>query len=161
MEQCPRPENRCSRMIHTCPSCFRVGAEPGGAGFLDALAVARAKDWKEFLSAMGRYKVPSENMVYADTSGNIGWIAAGYAPVRKNWNGLLPVPGDTGEYEWDGFLPIGEMPQSFNPAKHLVATANHKILPPGYTKALSYDWAAPFRVQRIEQLLREPKKFTV
>lgn len=138
-----------------------VGAEPGGAGYLAGLSVARAKNWKEFLAGIARYKVPSENMVYADTAGNIGWIAAGYAPVRKNWTGLLPVPGDTGAYEWDGFLPTSEMPQSFNPSRHFLATANHNILPPGYTKPIAYDWAAPFRVHRIEQMLSEPRKFTV
>ncbi|HEV8145629.1 MAG TPA: penicillin acylase family protein [Bryobacteraceae bacterium] len=138
-----------------------VGAEAGGAGYLAALSVARTKNWKEFLAAMARYKVPSENMVYADTTGNIGWVAAGYAPVRKNWNGLLPVPGDAGAYEWEGYLPIAEMPQSYNPPRHFIATANHKILPDGYTKQLAYDWASPFRFERIKQMLAESKKFTV
>jgi len=138
-----------------------VGAEPGGAGYLAALSVARARDWNEFVSAMARYKVPSENMVYADKAGNIGWIAAGWSPVRKNWTGLLPVPGDTGAYEWAGFLPIAEMPQSYNPARRFVVTANHNILPTGYTKPIAYDWAAPFRARRIEQMLNESKKFTV
>src|SRR6058998_2242667 len=135
--------------------------EPGGAGYLAALSVARARDWNEFVSAMARYKVPSENMVYADKAGNIGWIAAGWSPVRKNWTGLLPVPGDTGAYEWAGFLPIAEMPQSYNPARRFVVTANHNILPTGYTKPIAYDWAAPFRARRIEQMLNESKKFTV
>ena len=138
-----------------------VGAEPGGAGYLAGLSAARAKNWKEFLAAMGRFKIPSENMVYADTSGNIGWIASGFNPVRKNWTGLLPVPGDTGEYEWGGYVPISEMPQLYNPAKHFIATANHNILPPGYTRQIAYDWAAPFRVHRVEQMLSEQKKFTV
>jgi penicillin amidase len=138
-----------------------VGEEPGGAGYLAGISAARAKNWNEFLASMQRFKVPSENMVYADTQGNIGWIAAGFSPVRKNWTGLLPVPGDSGEYEWSGYLPTAEMPQISNPQKHFIATANAKILPPGYTKQISYDWAPPFRVQRIEQMLSEPKKFTV
>ena len=138
-----------------------VGAEPGGAGYLAGLSSLRAKNWNEFLASMQRFKVPSENMVYADTQGNIGWIAAGFSPIRKNWTGLLPVPGDSGEYEWSGFLPTSEMPQSYNPPRHFFATANHKILPPGYTKQIAYDWALPFRVQRIEQMLSEPRKFTV
>ena len=112
-----------------------VGAEPGGAGYLAGLSASRAKNWHEFLAAMGRFKIPSENMVYADTSGNIGWIASGFNPVRKNWTGLLPVPGDTGEYEWGGFVPIAEMPQVYNPAKHFIATANANILLAGYTSA--------------------------
>lgn len=138
-----------------------VGAEPGGAGYLAALAVSRAHNWKEFVSAMSHYKVPSENMVYADTAGNIGWIAGGYAPIRKNWTGLFPAPGDSGAYEWAGFLPISEMPQAYNPARHFIATANQKILPPGYTKQLSYEWAAPFRFLRVEEMLGEKKKFSV
>lgn len=138
-----------------------VGSEPGGAGYLPALAVARAKNWAEFQSAMARYKVPSENIVYADRAGNIGWIAAGLAPVRKNWTGLFPVPGDTGDYEWSGFLPSGQMPQSFNPSRHYIATANHKILPPGYDKALSYEWAAPGRFDRIVEMLGSGRKFDV
>ncbi len=139
-----------------------VGADPGGAGYLAALSLARTKNWKEFLAGVDHYKVPSENLVYADTQGNIGWIAAGYAPIRKNGTGLLPVPGDTGEYEWQGYLSTADHPQVYNPAKHFVATANNKILPPGYTKQFSYEWSLPFRVDRIDQVLSKPgQKFSV
>ncbi len=138
-----------------------VGAEPGGAGYLAGISAARAKNWNEFLASMQRFKVPSENMVYADTQGNIGWFAAGFSPIRKGWTGLLPVPGDSGEFEWSGYLPLAEMPQTYNPPRHFIATANAKILPPGYTKQIAYDWALPYRVQRIEQMLSAPKKFTV
>src|SRR5207253_808476 len=75
-----------------------VAAEPGTAGYLAGLTIARAGNWDEFRSAIARYKVPTENIIYADTQGNIGWIAAGLSPVRKNWSGLFPVPGDSGEY---------------------------------------------------------------
>ncbi len=138
-----------------------VGSEAGGAGYLPALSLARSKDWSEFRANVDRYKVPSENLVYADTSGNIGWIAAGLAPVRKNWTGLFPVPGDNGEYEWDGYLATGEHPQSYNPAGHFIATSNNNILPPGYDKQLSYEWASPFRVHRVEQILNQKRKFDV
>ncbi len=138
-----------------------VGAEPGGAGYLAGLSADRAHNWKEFLAAMDRFKVPAENMAYADTSGNIGWIAAGFDPIRKNWTGLLPVPGDTGQYEWSGFVPTAEMPQAYNPPQHFFATANNNILPAGYSKPVAYDWASPDRVNRIKELLGEPKKFSV
>ncbi|MDQ2949926.1 MAG: penicillin acylase family protein, partial [Acidobacteriota bacterium] len=82
------------------------GSEPGGAGYLPALSLARASNWTEFRAAAARYKVPSENIAYADRAGNIGWIAAGLAPIRKNWSGLFPVPGDSGEYEWNGYLSL-------------------------------------------------------
>ncbi len=137
-----------------------VGAEPGGAGYLAALGISRAKNWTEFRAAAANYRVPSENLVYADTAGNIGWIAGGLAPVRKNWNGLLPVPGD-GEYEWSGYLTIDQHPQEYNPGRHWIATANHKILPKDYPHTLSFDWAQPFRFERIREMLSDGRKLGV
>src|SRR5207237_528394 len=137
-----------------------VGSEPGTAGYLAGLAVARARNWGDFLEAMERYKVPSENIVYADVAGNIGWQAAGLAPIRSNWSGVLPVPGD-GEYEWSGFRRMGELPRSYNPSTHFIATANHNILPPGYRTPVGYEWALPFRFQRMEEMLAAKKKFSI
>jgi penicillin amidase len=138
-----------------------VGTAAGGAGYLSALKLARAKSWPEFRSAVASYKIPSENLVYADRQGNIGWIAAGQAPIRKGWTGLFPVPGDSGDYEWSGFLPFTENPTAYNPARHFVATANHDILPPRYPHQLSYAWAPPTRYNRIVELLTSGRKFDV
>lgn len=138
-----------------------VGSEPGTAGYLASLSLDRVQDWQQFLAAMERWKVPSENMVYADVDGNIGWLAAGLAPIRKDYSGLAPMPGDAGAYEWRGFLATSELPQLFNPPQHYIATANHKILPPGYRHLLGFEWAAPFRFRRIDQVLKSGKKFTI
>jgi penicillin G amidase len=138
-----------------------VGAEPGGAGYLGALRLARAKNWEEFQNAAALYKVPSENLVYADRAGNIGWIASGLAPVRKRGNGLLPVPGDTDEYEWSGYLPPAENPYAFNPVSGMIATANHNILPAGYAHKLGYEWAPSFRFDRITEMLIGRPLFSV
>jgi penicillin G amidase len=138
-----------------------TGAEPGGAGYLGALRLSRAKNWDEFQQAAAAYKVPSENIVYADRTGNIGWIASGLAPVRKGWSGLLPVPGDTGEYEWTGYLPGSENPRSFNPPSGMIATANHNILPPNYPHMLGYEWAPSFRFDRITEMLIAQPKFSI
>ncbi|MBI3664981.1 MAG: penicillin acylase family protein, partial [Acidobacteria bacterium] len=137
-----------------------VGAEPGTAGYLAALSVNRAQNWKEFTAAMERWKVPSENMIYADLDGNIGWQVGGLTPIRKNWSGLLPVPGDGG-YEWEGFLPPSELPNLYNPPQHYIATANHNILPKGYKYPLGYEWDPAFRFHRIDEVLKTGKKFTV
>lgn len=138
-----------------------VGSEPGTAGYLGSLSLNRARSWPEFLKALERWKVPSENLLYADVDGNIGWKVAGLTPVRKGWHGLLPVPGD-GRYEWQGFLPAAELPQDFNPGRHFLATANHNILPPGYRHELGYDWGPPFRFDRIVETLSQPgRRFTV
>ncbi len=75
--------------------------------------------------------------------------------------GLFPVPGDSGEYEWSGYLPSSENPAEYNPSRHFIATANHNILPPGYTHQLSYSWAAPTRYLRIVEMLKAGGKFDV
>ena len=147
--------------LHRAYSLKWVGSEPGTAGYLASLSLNRAQNWPEFLKALERWKVPSENLVYADIDGNIGWVAAGMTPIRKGWSGLLPVPGN-GNYEWQGFLPLKDLPQSYNPAKHFIATANHNILPPDYGKELGYEWSNPLRFLRIQEVLSSGQgKFTV
>jgi penicillin amidase len=129
-----------------------VGSEPGTAGYLASLSLDRANNWDEFLNAMQRWKLPPENMVYADTQGNIGEQSAGLAPVRS-WTGLLPVPDD-GKHEWSGFIPLDQLPRSSNPAEGFIATANHKTIPEGYKYKVGYAWS-PFRIQRIREVLQE------
>jgi penicillin amidase len=129
-----------------------VGAEPGTAGYLGSLALDRAGNWQEFEEAVGRWKVPSENIVYADRDGNIGEHSTGLAPLRKNWTGLLPVP-ETGGYEWSGYVPNGDLPHSYNPASGFVATANHKMIPENYGYAVGFSWGSPERFSRISEVL--------
>ncbi len=129
-----------------------VGAEPGTAGYLGSLALDRAGNWQEFEQAMPRWKVPSENIVYADHDGNIGEHSTGLAPLRKNWTGLLPVP-ESGGYEWSGFVPNGDLPHSYNPASGFVATANHKMIPENYGYQVGFQWASSERFLRISEVL--------
>ncbi len=129
-----------------------VGSEPGTAGYLASLAVDRAQNWKQFEAAMARWKVPTENIVYADRDGNIGEHSAGLTPLRKNWTGLLPVPG-AGGYEWAGFVPVNELPHSFNPERGFVATANNKQTPEGYPYKIGFEWSNTYRVDRISEVL--------
>ena len=139
-----------------------VGSEPGTAGYMAGIAIARAKDWTGFQRAMTGYKVPSENVIYADTSGNIGWEVGGLTPIRSGWSGLFPVPGADGRYEWTGFRSPADLPHEFNPARHFIATANNNIMPSDYPNPLGYDsWALPFRVNRIKQMLDSGKKFDI
>ena len=101
---------------------------------------------------MPRWKVPSENIVYADRDGNIGEHSTGLAPLRRNWTGLLPVP-ETGGYEWSGFVPNADLPHSYNPASGFVATANHKMIPENYGYAVGFQWASPERFLHISEVL--------
>jgi penicillin G amidase len=137
-----------------------VGSEPGTAGYLASLSLDRARSWPEFRQAVARWKVPSENLIYADVDGNIGWQVGGLTPVRRGWSGLLPVPGD-GRYEWQGFLPASELPSEANPPRHFIATANHNILPPGYPHELGFYWSEPTRFLRIREILGAGGRFTV
>jgi penicillin amidase len=129
-----------------------VGAEPGTAGYLGSLSLDRAKNWQEFEQAMPRWKVPSENIVYADRDGNIGEHSTGLAPLRKNWTGLLPVP-ETGGFEWSGFVPNEDLPHSYNPAAGFIASANHKMIPENYRYPVGFQWAPPDRFGRIVEVL--------
>jgi penicillin amidase len=101
-------------------------------------------------------------MIWADKKGNIGWQAVGIIPVRKNFSGLVPVPGD-GRYEWAGYLPIKERPHLLNPAKGFLATANQNVTPLNYDHwdAVGYTWADPFRANRINEVLEKNNKITI
>lgn len=132
-----------------------VWAEPGASAYFGSLGYMNARSWPEFKAALANWGTPSENQVYADVTGRIGWVAAGLVPGRPNWDGLLPVPGD-GRYEWRGFLSQDELPSRVDPAEGFIATANAMNLPTGYPVAerkVGFEWANPSRVQRIEEVL--------
>ena len=136
--------------------------EPGSSPYLASLRMDQAQTWEQFRDACVFSNIPGENMVWADRAGNIGWQAVGIAPIRKNWSGLVPVPGD-GRYEWAGFLPIKEKPHTSNPPAGFIATANNDLIPPGYPHmdAVGYTWADPFRWARISEVLGSGRKLTV
>lgn len=104
--------------------------------------------------------MPSENMVWADVDGHIGWQAVGLAPRRENWDGLMPVPGD-GRYEWEGYLPVLELPHLADPSRGWFGSANQDNLPPGYPFAVSFQWTDPFRFARIEEVLGTGRRFSL
>lgn len=128
-----------------------VGAEPGTAPYLTGISVDRAHNWTQFLQAMARWKTPPENFVYGDREGNIGEQSAGLTPLRKKGNGLLPAPGWAG-YEWAGYIPLGQLPRQFNPARGFIATANNKTISANYPYKVGFEWSTD-RIARIEQVL--------
>jgi len=137
---------------------------PGTAAYLASLRLNQAQDWNEFVAGMERHYTPSENMVYADVDGNIGWFGGSIAPIRPraDWSGMLPVPGN-GDFEWRGFLPGSALPRAYNPPEGYVATANEYNLPADYRyKEMSArTWAEPYRVQRIREVIADGKGMTV
>lgn len=136
--------------------------EPGGAPYLASLRIDQATNWDEFRNACSYSNIPGENMIWADPKGNIGWQAVGIIPIRKNFSGYVPIPGD-GRYEWSGYLPIKQRPYLLNPTKGFFATANQNVTPSDYQHwdAIGYTWADPFRGDRIDQVLTQNKKVSI
>jgi len=128
--------------------------EIGGSPYLASLRMDQAETWDEFVDASRYSHIPGENMVWADRAGNIGWQAVGIAPIRRNWSGLVPVPGD-GRYEWDGYLPIQAKPHVLNPPEGYFASANNDLIPRDYEfmDAVGFSWSDPYRWLRIVEVL--------
>lgn len=130
-----------------------VAAEPGV--FRDVfLQIDRARNWDDFKRALADYGGPAQNFVYADVDGNIGYHAGGKLPIRRNYPGDVPVDGSSGDYEWDGFIPFDELPQSYNPPEGFIVTANQNPFPPNYPYRVSGRFASPFRSRQILDMLR-------
>jgi penicillin amidase len=133
-----------------------VWLEPGAAAYLGSLTAMRATSVADFGAALTHWGTPSVNHVCADTAGDTAWYTAGFTPVRPNWNGLLPVPGD-GSHEWQGFLPASDLPHQVNPAEGFLATANEMNLPADRAPdapGIGYEWIEPSRAERIKAVLR-------
>jgi penicillin amidase len=122
----------------------------------------RAKNWEEFKAALKLYGGATQNFIYADTRGNIGWYAAGRIPIRKSGDGSLPYDGTTNAGDWTGFIPFEELPNLYNPPENYIVTANQRIVGKSYKY---HDLIArifvPFRAARLQQLLAANSKLTV
>lgn len=137
--------------------------QAGMAPYFGSVDYMRATNFAQFKKAMLHWGAPTENQVYADTKGNIGWVPGGMTPIRPNWDGLLPVPGD-GRYEWPGFLAGDKLPFSYNPRAGWFASANEMNLPKDYPqkdRKLGFEWANSSRYQRIAQVLGQNKKISI
>lgn len=137
-------------------------SEIGGSPYLASLRMDQAKNWEEFRDACTYFNIPGENMVWADKYGDIGWQAVGIAPIRKNHSGLVPVNGN-GKFDWEGYLPIIEKPNSFNPENGYLSTANQNVTPESYNRwdAVGYDWSDPYRGNRIKSVIESKEKFNI
>jgi len=119
-----------------------VWVDAGMAPYMASLFVMRAKTYAEYAIALDGWGCPSVNHIYADTTNTIAWKPSGATPIRDNWDGLLPVPGD-GRYEWNGYLPPQSGPVEINPSRGFIATANAMNVPDAWTAsnpAIGYEW---------------------
>jgi penicillin G amidase len=120
----------------------------------------RARNWKEFSSALNSFTAPTQNIVYADVEGHIGYHSAGIVPIRKSGDGSVPYDGSTDAGEWTSFIPTDKLPTVFDPPSGIIVTANQRIVGNDYPYFLTHSWAQPYRARRILDMLNEKPKLT-
>jgi len=118
----------------------------------------RAHNWKEFSKALEAFTAPTQNIVYADVDGHIGYHAAGMVPVRKSGDGSVPYDGSTEAGDWVSYVPIEKLPQVYDPQSGIIVTANQRIVGTDYPNFLTHSWAQPYRARRIFDLLNQKPK---
>ena len=126
--------------------------EPGGLDFGFPL-LGEAQKWRDFIETTRHIAGPGQNTIYADVDRNIGFTIPARIPIRASGNGALPVPGDTDEFEWKGYIPFEELPRVLNPPDGIIATANARTVGPGYKYYLTDRQAGPYRTARLYELL--------
>ena len=130
--------------------------------FRSVILLDQARNFQEFRDALSHWDIPSQNFVYADVDGNIGYQTPGLIPIRRKGDGSLPVPGWTDEYEWTAFVPFDELPWSYNPPKGYIVTANNPITSSRYTHFLGNDFDMGYRARRIADMIEKaPAKITI
>jgi len=144
------------------PLSVRWNAYDLEASTVDAVfGMNRAQNWAEFRKALFLFAIPIQTFVYADVEGNIGFRVVGQVPLRSEGQGLLPLPGWDSGAAWEGYIPMEELPELFNPRDGFIATANHKVEGGGYPYLIDLDVAPPYRMHRIVEQLSAGNRFTV
>lgn len=120
----------------------------------------KANDWESFEKALENFHAPAQNFVFASPDGTIAYKANGRIPLRKLGDGQLPVPGDSSEYGWEGYIPYDELPRVVNPDEGFIATANNEVVGTEYPYHITKFWAQPYRYERIAEVLESGDQFT-
>ncbi|MCZ2260384.1 penicillin acylase family protein [Sporosarcina sp. G11-34] len=120
----------------------------------------KSADWESFETALEDFHAPAQNFVFAGKDGTIAYKANGRIPIRKKGDGQLPVPGDSSEYGWEGYIPYGELPRVVNPDEGFIATANNEVIDDSYPYHITKLWAQPYRYERIAEVLSAGDDFT-
>ncbi|HEU4874410.1 MAG TPA: penicillin acylase family protein [Pyrinomonadaceae bacterium] len=123
-------------------------------------ALSRARNWKEFNEALESFTAPTQNIVYADVDGHIGYHAAGVVPIRKSGDGSVPYDGSTDAGEWTSYIPVSKLPTLYDPPSGIIVTANQRIVGTDYPYFLTHSWAQPYRARRLMDLLNEKPKLS-
>jgi len=122
-----------------------------------------AQNWEDFRHAAREFAVPAQNLVYADVEGNIAYQMPGKIPIRAaGHDGMLPVPGWSGEYDWQGYIPFADLPSMINPERGYILTANNPVMGDEYPYLITRRWAYGYRAQRIQNMIETaPRPITM
>ena len=115
-----------------------------------SINVGRAQNWEQFRDALRDWAVAVFNFVYADAQGNAGYQMAGRLPIRgRAQYGVRDAnnPDD----RWLGYIPFDGLPHRYNPASGFVASANQRIVEPGYKYPIYGAYSQGHRGIRIDQ----------
>ncbi|MGW0842514.1 penicillin acylase family protein [Streptomyces sp. NPDC002787] len=131
--------------------------DPGTS--MDAVfAMNRAANWDDFREAASLFDVPSQNLIYADTEGHIGYQLPGKIPTRGKGDGSVPAPGWDSAYRWTGYIDQDELPYEYDPERGYIVTANQAVVDEKYPHTLTTDWGYGTRAQRITSLIESKIK---
>ena len=120
----------------------------------------RARSAEELVESQRGWVDPCNNLLFADVDGNYGYLCRGRIPIRSRVNGWLPVPGWTGEHEWQADIPFEELPRSVNPEEGYIATANNRPVGEDYPHYIAVDFTPEFRVRGVTKGLKSLDKPT-
>lgn len=143
------------------PLAVRWTGHAPGNGLAAILQLNRAQGWDEFVAALAGWGLAPQNISYADTDGNIGYLLVGEIPVRRQNLGMVPAPGWDGAHEWQGLVPPQELPRLFNPPSGRIVLANNKIVGDDYHHFLGVDFVPGWRAARLEEMLLEKERFSL
>ncbi|MBK8313688.1 MAG: penicillin acylase family protein [Acidobacteria bacterium] len=121
----------------------------------------RAKNWKEFTAAISNFSGATQNFIYADIDGHIGYYGSGRIPIRRSGDGSLPYDGTKDDGEWTGYIPFDKLPHVYDPPSGMIVTANSRVVGKDYPYHLTYGWSVPYRQKRINDLLKVKPKLTI
>ncbi|MHB0856119.1 MAG: penicillin acylase family protein [Anaerolineae bacterium] len=139
------------------PLALRWTSLEPGTMMQAVLRLNRARNWDEFREAVRWFDGPSQNFIYADVEGNIGYQMPGRVPVRRSGDGSMPSPGWDSSYAWGGFAPFEDLPYAYNPPEGYIITANNAIVRSDQPHLITCDWGRGYRARRILELL-EPRE---
>jgi len=145
----------------TVPLSLRWVGHAPGQNVRAILQLNQASDWATFSAALADWAVPPQNVIFADSRGNIGYRLAGNVPRRDQNLGLLPTPGWDAAFAWRDYIPIGELPYLYNPPSGKIVTANNKIVGDDYPHFLGVEFDPGWRAARLEDLLERKERHTI